>query len=541
MMRHGLSIPARLLILAIACSAPIGIFATYVAYRSVDREYDSVRQNVFVRVQLLSERIDNHLEEVQQKLVILAGAPVLKAKNFALFQEYAADANKLIGGIAIVLVDRSGQQHVNTALPVGTALPRRSNLDTQEQVFVSGEPRVSDLIVGTATSRPLVSVEVPVQLEGEQYVLATGLTPELFAGLLAGQNLPPEWRIGLSDRKRAIIARIPDPQKFVGQPAGGVLSRRIGEEGRWVESTTLDHVPVYGTYVVSSRSGWTTAIGVPRATFDLPYRDVIISTTTFAVLAFILSLLAARLASRLISNPLNRLQSAANSLGNGDPLPDSSTGVTEVDVVHTAMRKAGERQQLLLDELNHRVKNTLATVQSIAYLSLKTAKSLPDFGVSFEKRLISLATTHNLLRENDWQGSSIGSVLQDTLAAYMDGARIKLTCEDGAHLNPKSVLTLASVIHELATNAVKYGALSVPGGHIEIHCAIEDPKSVSVSPTIVIRWSEIGGPPISAPLKQGFGTRFIETVVKSELHGTVEQMFLPSGLVSLLRIPVVAS
>jgi hypothetical protein len=120
--------------------------------------------------------------------------------------------------------------------------------------------------------------------------------------------------------------------------------------------------------------------------------------------------------SQLISTPLNRLQSAANSLGNGDPLPDTSTGLTEVDVVHAAMRKAGQRQQLLLDKLNHRVKNTLATVQSIAYLSLKTAKTLHDFGISFETRLISLANTHNLLRQNRWQGSSIRSVLQNTLA-----------------------------------------------------------------------------------------------------------------------------
>jgi two-component sensor histidine kinase len=199
-------------------------------------------------------------------------------------------------------------------------------------------------------------------------------------------------------------------------------------------------------------------------------------------------------------------------------------------------RSAKEQVDLMLEELDHRVKNTLATVQAIAMQTIASSSTLEQFQQAFIPRLMALSNTHNLLASDAWTGVNLKTVVFNELAPYEDepGQRSRVTGED-MRLSPKVGLGLAMVIHELSTNAAKYGALSVPGGHVDIDWSyFEDEKK---GRSLRIRWSESGGPEVSTPSRRGFGTRLITEGTAFELRGSAVIDYAPSGVVCVIEIP----
>lgn len=197
-------------------------------------------------------------------------------------------------------------------------------------------------------------------------------------------------------------------------------------------------------------------------------------------------------------------------------------------------RKAAEAQRnLLVAELSHRVKNTLAIVSSIARQSFSTNPDARDAHRSFDARLRALAQTHTRLAEANWSGVSLETVMFDELAPYHDKHRnnVFLTGPP-AMLPPKYALTLGMAAHELATNAVKHGALSVKTGSVDIGW-VRDPERDRLR----IRWSERGGPPVPTPTHNGFGRLLLERVVASDLAGEVGLDFASEGLTCTIDVP----
>jgi PAS domain S-box-containing protein len=202
-------------------------------------------------------------------------------------------------------------------------------------------------------------------------------------------------------------------------------------------------------------------------------------------------------------------------------------------------RKAGERRQkLLIDELNHRVKNTLATVQSLASQTAHGAATPAAFRDSFEGRLIALSKAHDQLTTHHWESADLRELLSGSLAPYTGAGpeRIVLRGEDIV-LRPRAVLTLAMAFHELTTNAAKYGALSVSGGRIEIRWQPVR-NDDGGHPLLRIDWIEQGGPAIAKPKKRGFGSKLIEGSIAAELSGSASLNFEPNGLHCEIVIPL---
>jgi two-component sensor histidine kinase len=200
-------------------------------------------------------------------------------------------------------------------------------------------------------------------------------------------------------------------------------------------------------------------------------------------------------------------------------------------------RRAEERQQLLIHELNHRVKNMLATVQSVARQSLGRAGGAGPLA-DFENRLMALAWAHDILTRERWAGASLTTVLSRTMTPHGAG-RVDLKGPD-LRISPKMALALAMGVHELATNAVKYGALSVDKGQVEIEWRLEDPdkgKDRSKAARLVLEWRERGGPKVTPPKTLGFGARLLERGLAHELGGEVEIRFLPAGVRCLISAP----
>jgi PAS domain S-box-containing protein len=201
----------------------------------------------------------------------------------------------------------------------------------------------------------------------------------------------------------------------------------------------------------------------------------------------------------------------------------------------TERKTAEKRQKLLIDEINHRVKNTLATVQSFATQTLRNASSLAQGRAAFEARLIALSKSHDVLTRQHWEGADLIDVVNGAIAPYRghsEHGRFRIEGEP-LRLRPKAVLALSLAFHELATNAVKYGALSNDSGKVSINWRVA-PQSRHFE----LRWQESGGPPVQPPGRRGFGSRLVEQGLSQDIAGDVCLSFRDHGVVCSIDAPL---
>ena len=209
-----------------------------------------------------------------------------------------------------------------------------------------------------------------------------------------------------------------------------------------------------------------------------------------------------------------------------DGSPLSITGfVTDV----SARKDAEEHRALLAEELTHRVKNTLATVGAVVSQSLRTATSLPDARKIVDGRVASLAAAHDLLVRDEVEGAPIGDVVRRALSTFDDGSGTLFTIEGPyLRLEPNVTLAMSMALHELATNAVKYGALSVPLGTVTVRWTL-DPLPDGHR-ALSFLWQERGGPEVSPPTRHGFGSRMIDRLMSKYMRGQATTTYLPAGV-----------
>ena len=196
------------------------------------------------------------------------------------------------------------------------------------------------------------------------------------------------------------------------------------------------------------------------------------------------------------------------------------------------MRSEAQRQ-LLVNELNHRVKNTLATIQSIASQSLRNAGVDLAVRGAFEGRLMAIAATHNVLTDENWSAASLRQIVDGSVTPYRNNSGQLTIGGDDLMVSPKPAVVLALAFHELAINALKYGALSAAGGHVDIGWA-------ACGDQLDITWTEKGGPPVHPPERRGFGSRIVELALPNELGGAVEVDYRREGLRCRIHAPLAA-
>ena len=206
-------------------------------------------------------------------------------------------------------------------------------------------------------------------------------------------------------------------------------------------------------------------------------------------------------------------------------------------LVDISERKEAETRQIgLVNELNHRVKNTLATVQSLAAQTMRGSSVGEDVRAAFEARLLALSRAHDQLTRAGWQAADLGAILEVTLAPYRNGTgkRIRLA-DDRVQLPPQAALTLAMVFHELAANAAKYGSLTAADGALDVTWAVANEEG---TPRLSFDWLESGGPKVEAPKRSGFGMKLAERSVTRALKGSIDIAFDPRGVRCRMDIPL---
>jgi two-component sensor histidine kinase len=203
--------------------------------------------------------------------------------------------------------------------------------------------------------------------------------------------------------------------------------------------------------------------------------------------------------------------------------------VSGVSIDISDRKEAEDRQALLAREVDHRARNTLAVVQAIVRLT--HASTTPAYVAAIEGRIRALAQTHNLLSKSYWQGADLSQLVAEELAPYRTGGAAKVKASGPAvFLPPDIAQTIALALHELATNAAKYGALSSRSGEVTVSWKLEPGN-------LALKWVEAGGPPVTAPASQGFGTKIINGSIKRQIGGKVAFDWRPQGLQCRLALP----
>ncbi len=487
------SLPVRLALLVAGTALPLIVFATVIVFNNYEQDRRAASQRVLETVRSIRLVLDAEVQRMTGGLQVLALTSALRSGDFEDFRRIASGFLDQYGKDGVVLVaNREGRQLFSSVTSDTAGLPLRNNREIVEKVFATKRPQYSNLFIGGVKKRLIVTVEVPVLRDGDVlYDISFSPPTEIFQAIIDKQRSSEDWTISIFDGNGINFARAPNPQEAIGKRASPSL---YAEMFRKPEATlhTVSHegVPLITTFARSSLTGWTVAAGIAERSLVGPlWRDLAITSVIGGVLLLTGLAFAVRMAT---------------TIARGEMLHD-----------------------LLIDELNHRVKNTLAILQAIAVQTFRSASKAER--VKFEGRLGALAEAHNLLSKEKWQGSELHDVVGRVLQPYLlnNPERVRMFGPN-VPLSPRLAVVLSMIVHEIATNAAKYGALSNDTGTVALDWEV---IAENAKPKLRLIWTEAGGPRVVAPVKRGFGSRLIERSARDQLGGEATVDFLPRGVV----------
>jgi two-component sensor histidine kinase len=488
-----LSLPVRLVLLIAGTTLPLIVFAAVIVLSNYEQDRKKASQRVVETVRSIRLVLDAEMQRMTGGLQVLSLTNALRDRDFDGFRRIAAGFLDQYGKDGVVLVaDREGRQLFSSVTADTASLPPRNNREIVDRVFTTKSPQYSNLFIGAVKKRLIVSVEVPVFRDGDVVNVISFSPPiEIFQAIIEQQRPSDDWTISIFDHEGVNFARIPNPQETVGKRASPTLyATMFGAPEATLQTVSLEGIPLITGLARSSLTGWTVAAGIAESSLVGPlWRNLAITSVIGGVLLLIGLAFAVRMAT---------------TIARGEMLHD-----------------------LLIEELNHRVKNTLAILQSIATQTFRSASRIER--EKFEGRLGALAEAHNLLSKEKWQGSELQDVISRVLQPYLlnTPGRVRMSGPT-VPLSPRLAVVLSMIVHEMATNAAKYGALSNDSGTVRLDWEVITENG---NPKLRLVWAEAGGPPVTAPVQRGFGSRLIERSARDQLGGEATVDFLPRGVV----------
>ena len=487
------SLPVRLALLVAGTALPLIVFAGFLVFEDYEQNRKDAAQRVVETTRSIRLVLDAEVGRMTSGLKVLALTNTLRDGDFDGFRQIASGFLDQYGEDGVLVVaDREGRQLFSSRAADTSQLPLRNNREMVEKVFATNAPQYSNLFFGAVKKQPIITVEVPALRNGEVvYVISFSPPMEIFQSIIEKQRPSDDWTISIFDGAGINFARVPNPNETIGKRASSSLyAAMFREPEATLQTVSLEGAPLITTFARSPLTGWTVAAGIAQSSLVGPlWRSLAITS----LLGGVLLLTGLSFAVRM-----------ATTIARGEMLHD-----------------------LLIEELNHRVKNTLAILQAIAVQTFQSASKAER--EKFEGRLGALAEAHNLLSTDKWRGSDLQDVIGRVLQPYLlnNPQRVRMSGPP-VPLSPRLAVVLSMILHEIATNAAKYGALSNDSGTVRMDWEI---LAQTTKPELRLIWAEAGGPPVTAPVKRGFGSRLIERSARDQLGGEATVDFLPRGVV----------
>jgi signal transduction histidine kinase len=320
--------------LVIACIVPALIVTTFIIYQSFNQERAGLERDTVGTARALSQAVDAELAGVRSALVVLSKSANLASGDLAGFYAQAQQVVRALNIDNIVLSDVRGQQLINTLRPFGTPLPLHDR-DELRRALAAGQPVISDLFIGAVSQRPIIIIEGPVLVGGEtRYALAFGIFPARLNEILQRQKMPPDWVAAIVDSSDSIVARTIGGDEFIGKKVSADLKRELAavNEG-FFEGKTIEGIPVLSSFSRSQFSGWSVAIGIPKATFLGALRQALLSNIVAALVLLAGGTLLARRMSGRIADSIHALRGPAIEMGSAGPLVVPPVAIQEAHLL----------------------------------------------------------------------------------------------------------------------------------------------------------------------------------------------------------------
>ena len=489
---------------------------------------------------MIRDAVEREIAAMSTTLKVLSTSELLRQADFAALHERIELA--LAGtGTYVILADPAYRQRLNTRVPYGTALGAVSDRASVDEALRTGKLHISDLFYGSVAKQFVINIALPVTTEtGESYVLIMTRNADTFGSVLRELNLDPGWSGTLIDRSGKVIAAIGDdrtgePAKFDDAAAAGLGSVQPVEIER---DGARNVVSVRRSFI----TGWQAIAWVPASVIEAPMWNSIFLLALAGLGLLLLTALLSVLLARWVARPIKLLAGQARALGHGETLPVLNSPVREVNEVSQTLALASEERKktedhirFLMRELSHRAKNQLAVVVAMARRTAERSRDLQDFEKVFSERLMALARSTDLLVNQNWRGVGLADLVGAHLKPFATGERSRLAVQ-GPHVDvvPEAAQNIGLALHELATNASKYGALSTPDGIVSVTWRINGGEEAR----LMLRWVESGGPPVTPPETTGFGSVVIARTVAQSLNAEARHEFHPGGVEWTLDVPL---
>jgi len=484
----------RLLALIAGTLVPMLVLTAAVVFQSYERAKGAAAEQVLQVTRSTLIAVDREIRNQVAALEVLALEPSLRTDDLSGFR---ADAERFLTrfpeGTGISVADANGGQLFNTFPGALSALARPEVLEALAAVFAGRGPQVSNVYLSRRSGDVTFTVVVPVMRDGAVlHALAFNPPRASFADILRRPDLRQGWVLGIFDRAAHHVSRRPSLSENVITSASDSLRAQLSKGAeRLAETTSIEGTRVLTAFTRSPETGWVVAVGVPVGQYQAPaLRSLAITFSIGALFILFGGYFAVRIARQLVS--------------------------------------AERHRELLINELNHRVKNTLASVQAIVWRGLRNSGAAPETRQGIDARLQALSSAHNVLSGKNWEGAYLEDVVRSIIAPYA-GPRAVIEGPNVA-LRPHIAIAVALVLNELTTNAVKYGALSAGDGVVTLSWSLPSPERLRLI------WIETRGPAVQPPSRTGYGTKFIERAVTDELRGTYAASFPPEGFRCVIEI-----
>lgn len=524
--------------LLLVAIVPAFIFSLVVLKRSVDQQEQVITALLQASTGSVTRIVERDIEGMLTTLKVLSTSQEIEDGNMEAFYRRAATALAETDSYLIV-IDRKHNQRLNTRVPFGAQLSKASDTGSVERAFTNnGAPLVSNVFFGQTAGKWVFNVYLPAKLAtGEEYLLTLTQNAENMAKAVNRDTLSPGWNAALVDGAGKVIissdaaVKAGEPFFLDKVPAISIGVRNIKENGTKYRVATEFSVV----------TGWRIIAWAPSATVDAPavwsFLWLSLGGIIFAGIAIAGSLAIAR----LLSQGVKLVAQDARRLGAGERIESRPHMISEVEQVSAALARAAAARgkaeneiRFLMREVAHRSKNQLTVIQSMLNQSVYSAESASDFADSFRKRIAGLARSTDLMITNAAQGVDFRELAQNQLQPFTpDDPKRVIFSGPALRLDTQIAQTLGMALHELATNATKYGALANTTGVVKLSWSLEDEG-------IAIRWREEGADLAdkpSDPVRKGFGTLVLERMLGMALNAALERVMHADGIEWRITIP----